>query len=241
MNHEHTVATGRQHAADVVKAWAAVPGRAAIFDFNGTLSNDEPILERIFIELFAERLGWEMSAGEYRAEFLGHSDREIVEMAVERCGGGRHLVESLLERRRTEYQLTVAGASPISDATVALVRRMHEAGIPLAIVTGAQRVDVVNVVSSRGIDDCFRRIVAEEDVRAGKPDPEGFLTGAGLLEVEPEQVLVFEDSVPGVRAALRAGMSCVVVSDGTTDAALAIDPPAFVPELTPDLLVGIVS
>ena len=51
--------------------------RAVIFDFNGTLSHDEPILLAIFQELFAE-YGRPLSAEEYFDELAGLSDPEIV-------------------------------------------------------------------------------------------------------------------------------------------------------------------
>ena len=54
-----------------------MPTRAIVFDFNGTLSDDEPILCEIFIRLFAEH-GKPLSAQEYFDELAGLSDPEIV-------------------------------------------------------------------------------------------------------------------------------------------------------------------
>ena len=53
--------------------------------------------------------------------------------------------------------------------------------------------------------------VTAEDVSAGKPDPEGFVRGARLLEVDPADCVVFEDSHAGIEAARRAGMPVVAV------------------------------
>jgi beta-phosphoglucomutase-like phosphatase (HAD superfamily) len=53
-----------------------LPARAVIFDFNGTLSHDEPILCEIFSELFAEH-GRPLSVQEYFDELAGLSDPEI--------------------------------------------------------------------------------------------------------------------------------------------------------------------
>jgi mannitol-1-/sugar-/sorbitol-6-phosphatase len=50
-------------------------------------------------------------------------------------------------------------------------------------------------------------LVSSNDIRAGKPDPEGYLTAAKLLRAVPQQCLVVEDSVAGIQAARRAGMS----------------------------------
>ncbi|NKF34547.1 HAD-IA family hydrolase, partial [Pseudomonas sp. BGM005] len=53
--------------------------------------------------------------------------------------------------------------------------------------------------------------VTAENVSASKPDPEGFLLGAKLVGVEPEDCVVFEDSAAGIQAAHAAGMRVVGV------------------------------
>jgi beta-phosphoglucomutase len=226
-------------AADVVRAWAAEPQRALIFDFNGTLSDDEPILARIFKEIFAERLGWAMSSEEYRTTLLGHSDREIVEIAVRDHGGDDPvLVAELLEMRKERYRVAVAERSPIGAGVVELVDRLAAAGVPMAIVTGAQRDDVEAVLAASPAGSHLKLLVTEEDVRRGKPDPEGFLLGARALGVPPDQVLVLEDSVPGVRGALAAGMRCIAVTGPTPQPAVVDCAPATVSQLDVRLLNG---
>jgi len=226
-------------AADVIRAWAAEPQRALIFDFNGTLSDDEPILARIFKEIFAERLGWAMSSDEYRTTLLGHSDREIVEIAVRDHGGDDPvLVAELLKMRKERYRVAVAEQSPIGEGVVELVDRLAAAGVPMAVVTGAQRDDVEAVLAASPVGSHLKLLVTEEDVRRGKPDPEGFLLGAQALGVPPDQVLVLEDSVPGVRGALAAGMRCIAVTGPTTQPAVVDCAPATVSQLDVRLLNG---
>jgi beta-phosphoglucomutase len=226
-------------AADVIRAWAAEPQRALIFDFNGTLSDDEPILARIFKEIFAERLGWAMSADEYRTTLLGHSDREIVEIAVRDHGGDDPvLVAELLKMRKERYRVAVAEQSPIGAGVVELVDRLAAAGVPMAVVTGAQRDDVEAVLAASPVGSHLKLLVTEEDVRRGKPDPEGFLLGAQALGVPPDLVLVLEDSVPGVRGALAAGMRCIAVTGPTTQPAVVDCAPATVSQLDVRLLNG---
>lgn len=203
-----------------------------VFDFNGTLSNDEPILFDIFAAMFAEHLGWQMSAQDYRDGLLGHSDREIIEIAVARYGRGDHDVDDLLRIRRDQYLHRVAEHNPITDSTSALVELFAGHGIPMAIVTGAQRSDVVAVLNSSPAGQHIPILVAEEDVNRGKPDPEGFLSAAKQLRRNPTDVLVFEDSVPGVRGALAAGMHCIAVGCDPTPELSAVAP-AIVRELSP--------
>jgi len=55
-------------------------------------------------------------------------------------------------------------------------------------------------------------LVTADQIRRGKPDPEGFTTAARLLRKPAESCIVIEDSPPGVEAALAAGMRCVGVA-----------------------------
>jgi HAD superfamily hydrolase (TIGR01509 family) len=223
----------------VMATWAARPGRGVLFDFNGTLSDDEPILQAIFTEIFAQHLGWEMTPEEYRTQLLGHSDREIVEIAVgNHAAGDRELIEALLGLRRDMYKEIVAERSPITRGATELVTRLADAGVPMAIVTGAQREDVMAVLDHCEVGRLITGMVTEEDVRNGKPDPEGFLMGANLLDASPADLLVFEDSVPGVTGAQRAGMSCVAVTGPHPNPALVSRASATVTTLAAGLLAG---
>jgi beta-phosphoglucomutase len=222
-------------ARAVISAWATAERPAVIFDFNGTLSDDEPILFRIFSELFDEHLNWVMTQQDYDRHLLGHSDREIVEKALQITGARGRDVDPLLELRKRRYRELVAGDNPIRPDTVRLVRLLADHDVPLAIVTGAQRDDVRAVLESSPVGELIGVVVAEEDVTRGKPDPEGFLSGAMQLGCAPTDVVVFEDSVPGVRGALAAGMRCIGVGAAPSDELTAVAP-ALVPRLSADVV-----
>lgn len=232
-----SVSAAAERVRAILRGWARHDRRAVIFDFNGTLSDDEGILLEIFVELFRTHLGWTLTAEDYFGRFAGHSDREIVELAVaEHSAGEAELVEELLRRRRELYKLKVADRSPIGPGAVQLVQRLAHEGVPMAIVTGAQREDVECVLTNSPVGQLIGLMVTEEDVSRGKPDPEGFHVGAKTLGVPPEAILVFEDSVPGVTAALAAGMRCVAVHGRNASAQLERLAGAGVPELSPAIL-----
>lgn len=223
----------------VLSGWRAAPARAAIFDFNGTLSDDEPILLRLFQDLFREEVGWEMSQDYYEEHLLGLSDRDIFRTALEGRlpGDVDPHVQRLLRVRTDRYLAEAERSSPIRDATVALVHALAgEAGTRLGVVTGAVRAEVDPVLRWRDLDRLFDVVVTEDDVRAGKPDPEGYLRAADLLGLDPGDCLVFEDSVAGVRAARSAGMEVVAVGTERTEPALSAEGVPVVRELSPELL-----
>ena len=54
-------------------------------------------------------------------------------------------------------------------------------------------------------------LVCADEITAGKPDPEGYLTAAAQLQVNPGDCIVVEDALPGIEAARRAGMRTIAV------------------------------
>jgi len=205
------------------------PG-AIVFDFNGTLSHDEPILCEIFMELFAEH-GKPLSAQEYFDVLAGLSDPEIVRTWL----GREHPdVDEVIEERIRLYRAAVADGSSIPPELREAVRFAAER-IPLAIVSGAARPEIEPVVEAAGLTGCFEAIVPAEDVEHGKPHPDGYLRALELLDggLASGDVLVFEDTEAGVASAKAAGMRCVAVLGTLSPERLAqadeiverIDPP----------------
>ena len=79
--------------------------------------------------------------------------------------------------------------------------------------------------------------VTSDMVKAGKPDPEGYLAAARQIGVAPAECLVFEDAPAGLLAADRAGMRSIAVLSNYSEAQLReelgpdVQPLAFVPDL----------
>lgn len=224
-------------AREVIRGWAALPVRGVLFDFNGTLSDDEHLIAEIYTELFAAHLGWDMPLAEYYRTLVGRSDREIIESAVAAHGGGDGALTRELRRLRGElYQQKVTRHSPITAAAAALADRLAAGGVAMGVVTGAQREEVQLVLGASPVARHLTVVVTEEDVSAGKPDPEGYLLGASGLGLDPGQILVFEDSAAGVQAAAAAGMHCVGVTGSRSGAGLSGVTGALVSRLEPALL-----
>jgi len=186
--------------------------RGAIFDFNGTLSDDEPILCEIFMHLFAEH-GKPMSAHEYFDRLVGLSDPEIVRAWL---GDDHPDVESVIEERTRRYRDAVADGSSVHEHVREAVR-FAASRIPLAICSGAARAEIEPVVEAAGLAACFKRIVSSDDVAHCKPDPEGYAKALAALDVDPADSLVVEDTEAGIASARAAGVGRVVALQTTVD------------------------
>ncbi len=186
--------------------------RAIVFDFNGTLSDDEPILCEIFVQLFAEH-GKPLSAQEYFDELAGLSDPEIVRTWL---GRDHPDVDAVIGERIERYRGAVADGSSVHEH-VREALRYAATRVPLAVCSGAARAEIEPVVEAAGLAPLLRGIVSSDDVAEGKPDPEGYLTTMReLLDgVDPADVLVFEDTEAGIASARAAGVGRVVAVTGT--------------------------
>jgi beta-phosphoglucomutase len=182
--------------------------RAVIFDFNGTLSQDEPILCEIFRDLFAEH-GRPLSAQEYFDELAGLPDPEIVRTWL---GRDHPAVDEVLEQRIARYRARVGDGSSVPEGVREAVR-YAAARVPVGVVSGAARSEIESVIEAAGLGGVVTAVVAAEDVSEGKPHPDGYLRALELLNgaLEAREVLVFEDTEAGVASAKAAGMRCVAV------------------------------
>jgi len=178
---------------------------ALLFDFNGTLSDDEGVQCAIFRELFAEQ-GRPLSEQEYFDQLAGRSDPEIVERWL---GTGHPATAEVLERRVQLFQERAGDGSTVPQNVREAVLRAADRA-QLAVVSGAMRSEVELVLRAAGVD-VFDLIVSAEDVTRGKPDPGGYLLALRRLRLEAADAVAIEDSPPGIAAAKAAGLRCVAV------------------------------
>ncbi|MEB2652811.1 HAD-IA family hydrolase [Pseudomonas siliginis] len=80
-----------------------------------------------------------------------------------------------------------------------------------AMVTSAPRDLALRRMAAAGIPEPSVMITAE-DVKAGKPDPAGYLLAAKKLGVEPADCLIFEDATVGIQAAEAAGAALMIIT-----------------------------
>jgi len=178
--------------------------RALLLDFNGTLSDDEPLLCSIFQELFAE-LGKPITDGEYYDELAGLSDPEVVERWL--GAPDPDVVARKIERYR---ELSADGSTVSTEARRAVLDAAER--VAVAIVSGSARSEIEPVLKAAGLSSSITTLVATEDVERGKPAPDGYRLALEQLGVRPEEAVAVEDSDVGIAAAKAAGLRCFAVT-----------------------------
>ena len=185
-----------------------MPARAVAFDFNGTLSQDEPVLCAVYRELFAEE-GRPLSEEDYYGTLAGHSEETIIGtwLGID----GDELVR-LVEKRIERYLSLVGGGESIPDTVREAVAYAAER-VPVAVVSGAFRREIEPVLTGADLTRHVTVVVAADDVERGKPAPDGYLLAVRLLGdgLRAGDVAAFEDTEAGVASAKAAGLACVGV------------------------------
>jgi beta-phosphoglucomutase-like phosphatase (HAD superfamily) len=181
--------------------------RAVAFDFNGTLSDDEPIMYRIYRDLFAEH-GRPISREQYFGRLSGHSEEEIINGWL---GAEGETLAALVADRIARYRALVVDGSTVSERVRQAVRYAAER-VPVALVSGAFREEIEPVLTAAGLRSCFAALVTADDVTAGKPAPDAYLELLRRLgDGRAGDVVAIEDTEAGVASAKAAGLRCVAV------------------------------
>lgn len=197
--------------------------KAVLFDFNGVIIKDESIHEQLIEQLLIEE-NLRPKRGEFRLMCLGRSDRAcIAELLASR---GRVINESflaqLISRKAIAYRLRLETLDPlpIYPGLDDLIFKLRAAQIEMAVVSGALREEVEWVLNRTGLAQHFSIIVAGDDIRVSKPEPDGYLLAVQRLNLlypdlnlKPLECLAIEDTFAGIQAAHRAGMQVVGVAN----------------------------
>jgi HAD superfamily hydrolase (TIGR01509 family) len=190
--------------------------RAAVFDFNGTMTDDEHLQYQVYAETFLRETGIRVTREAFESVLSGLPDRDMLKLLFARHGRdlpSPRFVARFEDIRLRQYVCQAGRCDPIRAEVAEFVRAMG-AAVPLSVVTGAPPGEVLPVLEAAGLLDLFETVVTCEEVTHGKPDPEGFLLALSRMravepDLRPRDVVVFEDSAWGVTAAGRAGMRCV--------------------------------
>ncbi|MBM3789192.1 MAG: HAD family phosphatase [Acidobacteria bacterium] len=196
--------------------------RAIILDFNGVILDDEPLHFTAMRDAVAEE-SITVSREEYWGEYLPLDDESCL-AAICRNHGHRPTqdrAERILARKRQLYEQMLNRQFPLFPGAREFIHRAAER-FPLAIASGARRIEIESTLRATGLADRFRTVVAAEDFVRGKPHPDSYLLALERLNdclssprgaILPRECMVIEDAVGGVHGARAAGMYCVAVTN----------------------------
>ena len=191
--------------------------RAIVFDFDGVIADTEPLHHRAFADVLdgiVRAPTWES----YLADYLGLNDATFLRRLFRESGESpnEQLIRLLLDRKDAAYRQEIESGLPLLPGVERFIE-WARSRCPLAVCSGARRVEIETILRQAGLLDAFEHIVSADEVSLSKPDPAGFLRAIELLaaqhgELRPSCCLAIEDSAHGITAAKGAGMRVVQVS-----------------------------
>lgn len=173
-----------------------------LFDCDGVLVDSEPIANRILTEDL-NSIGLAMSYREVCDAFVGLTLERCLELIAERLGrpAPADFLDRLQERTFAAFREDLRPVAGVREALERIDR-------PSCVASSGDPDKIRLSLELTGLLDRFQgRIFSARQVERGKPYPDLFLHAAATLGARPENCAVVEDSGPGIRAGLAAGMT----------------------------------
>ncbi|MCE7066479.1 HAD family phosphatase [Dyadobacter sp. CY326] len=187
---------------------------AVIFDMDGVICHTNPYHSMAFREFFSKR-NLSPTDEEFAVHMFGKSNSYILSHFLQKTVEGDELLTLENEKESLFRQIYEPHIEPIkgfNDFIAGLVKN----NVKLGVATSAPLANLDLIMGKVPVRQHLGSVMASENVKKHKPDPEVYLTSAKNLGVSPDDCVVFEDSFSGITAALNAGMRVVGVLSSHT-------------------------
>lgn len=195
---------------------------AVVFDMDGVIVDSGPVIENAWSEV-SRRHGRVLTPVDIASCIHGRPGSETVRLLFpDRCENDRKAIWSEVDKVEEESECSAI------PGVVDLLTGLSRLGVDVGLVTSSWPRRIEFVLDHLELTGAFKVTVNRNDVSRGKPNPDPYLLAFERLGVDPERVLVFEDSDAGVRSAVAAGATCVAVGDaGLVDIGAITSVPDF--------------
>jgi beta-phosphoglucomutase len=177
--------------------------RAVIFDFDGVLADTMFDNCKAWQQAFA-LYGFQMDAIEYyKLEGMGRF--QIAEYFIEKYFLDPSIKKNLVDVKEINYKKN--NSFKYYDFVYEIFSFLNKKGISTAIVTGASKTRIKEHLDEN-ISKNLKALVTADDVINTKPNPEPYLKAAAMLGMNPNECLVIENAILGIKSANAAGCKC---------------------------------
>lgn len=189
--------------------------KGVIFDMDGVLVNNMSVHFEAFAAM-AERYNLQAEEEVDFSHLNGRGNDDIINALFPRHIVEAKGVEALAAEKEALYREIYAPKIRPTEGLRELLCALAERGYRCAVGSSGPKANVDFVLDKCNITPYFQVLISGDMVTRCKPDPEIFLTAASKLGLQPEECLVFEDAISGVRAAQAAGMKVIALTSTHT-------------------------
>jgi beta-phosphoglucomutase family hydrolase len=179
---------------------------ALIFDMDGVIVDSNPVHCRAWAA-FNRRYGLETTEAMLQGMYGKRNDQIVRDYFGDGITPEEVAERGLAKERLYREMITGRIEEMLVPGLRAFLERYRH--LPMGVGTNAEPENVALVLEETGLRQYFGAVVDGHQVRHAKPHPEVYLRVAELLETDPADCIVFEDSHSGVAAAVAAGMRVI--------------------------------
>jgi len=184
---------------------------AVILDMDGLMLDTEPLAARAWTDA-AALIGVEFDHA-VTALLIGRNFPDCTALIRAHHGDG-YPVDALMRAWHGAYDAIVEREGiALKPGLTDLLAWLEAASIPKAVATSTRRSRAQAKLVHTGLFERFAALVGGDEIARGKPAPDIYVEAAARLGVAPQDCVALEDSEPGIRAALAAGMMPIMVPD----------------------------
>jgi beta-phosphoglucomutase len=188
--------------------------KGVLFDMDGVLVDSEPFICKAAIMMF-EELGVKVKPEDFHP-FVGMGENRYIGGVAENHGV-KVDIEKVKARTYQIYKSIVRGNLLPLPGALAFVAKCRKKGLELALATSADHVKMEVNLNEIGLSHgTFHAVITGQEVENKKPSPDIYIMAAHKTGLEPNECLVVEDAVSGIRAGKAAGCRCLAVTTSFT-------------------------
>jgi HAD superfamily hydrolase (TIGR01509 family) len=189
---------------------------ALLFDLDGTLTETDALHLLALQQLLAEE-GRLFTAEEFDNHVSGRANPDMCRYLFPERSVADHAL--FADRKEERFRLLAPGLEPM-PGLLRLLEFAESRQLGRVVVTNAPRANADHMLGALGLLEHFSSVVVAEELERAKPDPLPYLTGLARLGASAERALAFEDSIPGLTAAVKAGIFTVALTTAQSREAL---------------------
>ena len=196
--------------------------KGLVFDFNGTIVWDTPHHNRAF-DIFLQKHGIVLTDEEKSVKIYGKTNPDIMRGVFDRTLTDDE-VDVFSTEKETIYQQLIVNELQFAPGAEDLFNHLKSKNIPFTIATSADIFNVDFYYREMQLDRWFDRskVVYNDGTLRGKPAPDIFLRASEKLQLSPSELIIFEDSKAGIKAAENAGAGKIYIVDSIQDKELKV-------------------